>query len=116
GRIKQTPPFFSAIKKDGKKFYELAREGKFLSPKARDVVVYSIKLIDYQYPKLKIFCKVSSGTYIRALARDIGRKLKTGAYLSSLKRVSVGRFKIEQAVNLKDLDSQNWQNFAKENL
>ncbi|BCX14709.1 MAG: hypothetical protein KatS3mg088_392 [Patescibacteria group bacterium] len=116
GKIKQVPPYFSAIKKEGKKFYELARKGQFISPEARDVVIYSIKLLDYQYPKLKIVCKVSSGTYIRALARDIGRKLKTGAYLSSLKRISIGNFKIDNAVDLEKINSENWRSFVKENL
>jgi len=112
GEQEQIPPFFSAIKSGGKKSYEMARKGKFLNLKPRKITVYSIEVIDYSYPKIKIICKVSSGTYIRALARDIGRKLKTGAFLSSLRRLSIGDFKVENSVSLEKLNPDNWQNLA----
>ena len=112
GEIVQVPPFFSAIKIKGKKSYEMARKGNFLRLKPRKITVYSIKVVDYSYPKIKIICKVSSGTYIRALARDIGRKLETGAFLSSLRRLLIGDLKVENSVSLEKLNSDNWQNFA----
>jgi tRNA pseudouridine55 synthase len=116
GEQNQVPPFFSAIKNKGVKSYELARKGKFINLKPRKITIYSIRLLDYQYPRLKVICRVSSGTYIRSLARDIGRKLKTGAFLSSLRRISIGEFNISQAVSLDSLKSQNWKSYAFENL
>ena len=80
--------------------------------KPRKITVYSIKVLDYQYPILKIETKVSSGTYIRALARDIGRKLGCGAYLKDLRRIKIGKTDIKEAVKLGELNSQNWRRFA----
>lgn len=99
----QNPPIFSAIKLKGKKAYELARRGKEVKLEPRKVTVYSIKLLSYDYPALKIECEVSSGTYIRALARDIGEKLGTGAYLANLKRTGIGKFKLEDALSLEEI-------------
>lgn len=116
GHQKQVPPYFSAIKIKGKKSYEAARKGNFIDLKARKIVIYSIELFSYSYPFIKIVCKVSSGTYIRSLARDLGRKLKTGAFLSSLRRISIGNFKINQAVPLEKINSSNWRSFVYQNL
>lgn len=103
GEQDQTPPAFSAIKIGGKKAYELARKGVSPSMKPRKIVVYSIKLLSYNYPLLRIVCNVSSGTYIRSLARDIGSKLGCGAYLRELRRTKIGRFSVGKAINLQDL-------------
>lgn len=100
GRIKQTPPAYSAIKVDGQRAYKLARAGKPVEIKSRSVMIYSIHDIKYDYPKLVFSAKVSSGTYIRSLAEDIGNRLKTGAYVSKLRRTEVGNYKIEQAKTL----------------
>ena len=79
GFIMQTPPAFSAIKIDGQRAYKLARDGKKVDMPQREVTIYKLELVDYTYPKLKIRTHVSSGTYIRTLAEDIGKVLKTGA-------------------------------------
>lgn len=110
GQKKQIPPKYSAIKLAGKKSYELAREGKSPKLKPRDITVYSIKLINYKYPLLNFSCTVSGGTYIRSLARDIGRKLNTGGYLSKLQRTRIGKYSLKDAVSLSELDSNNWVN------
>lgn len=103
GELMQDPPIYSAIKVNGKKAYELAR--KKINPNlgARRISVYSIKLLDFNYPSLKIRCKVSPGTYIRALARDIGRQIGTFGYLSELRRTKIGKFSVEKAISLQDL-------------
>ena len=107
GEQMQTPPVYSAIKSGGKKAYEEARKGKVLKVEPRKVIIYSIKLLEYEYPLLKIESKVSSGTYIRALARDIGRKLGCGAYLSNLRRIKIGEYKVENSVKLDELTEDN---------
>jgi tRNA pseudouridine55 synthase len=112
GDIKQLPPKYSAIKVKGKKAYELAREGKEVKLSLRRVKIYSIDLVKFEYPILKIKTKVSSGTYIRSLARDVGKKLGCGAYLSKLKRTKIGSFSLEGAVSLKDLNNKNWKEYA----
>jgi tRNA pseudouridine55 synthase len=111
GEQMQTPPAYSAIKIKGKKAYELARKGQQVKLKPRKITIYFIKLINYSFPILKIEAGVSSGTYIRAIARDIGRSLGCGAYLKNLRRTEVGKFKIEKSVNLSLLNSDNWKNF-----
>ncbi len=103
GVQEQVPPLYSAIKIKGKKAYKLAREGKKVVLQPRKVVIYSIKLLSYSYPVLRISCLVSSGTYIRALARDIGRKLGCGAYLKELRRTKIGDYNLSEAVSLTDL-------------
>lgn len=109
GKQEQMPPLFSAIKVDGKKAYVLARKGKSISLSPRKITIHSINLIDYSYPVLHIACHVSSGTYIRSLARDIGKKLGCGAYLKNLKRIKIGDYNIVNATKLKDLNSENWK-------
>jgi tRNA pseudouridine55 synthase len=97
GEIEQTPHKFSAMKIDGQRAYKLAREGKEVKLEPRKVTVYSIKEVGYNYPKLKFTAEVSSGTYIRSLAEDIGENLGTGAYLSSLRRTKVGKYEVRDA-------------------
>lgn len=107
GKASQIPPAFSAIKVGGQRAYKLARAGKTVELKPREVNIYSIDTIDYKYPILKFITEVSSGTYIRSLAEDIGRQLGTGAYLSGLRRTRVGELDIKDAV---DIDHQKlWQ-------
>ena len=91
----------------GQRAYKLARAGKTVELKPREVDIYSIDTINYKYPILKFITEVSSGTYIRSLAEDIGRQLGTGAYLSGLRRTRVGELDIKDAV---DIDRQKlWQ-------
>lgn len=104
GNIQQTPPVFSAIKVDGRRSYALARAGKAVELSPRTVSIYSIDDITYAYPKVTFTTHVSSGTYIRSLARDIGEALGTGAYMSNLRRVSIGTFRVpNQPLNLENV-------------
>lgn len=97
GEIEQTPPVYSAIKVDGKRAYKLARAGKEVKLEPRKVKIYDITDVKYDYPSLSFAAKVSSGTYIRSLAEDIGKKLGTGAYLTELRRTDVGSFSVKDA-------------------
>ena len=100
GKITQIPPRFSAIKINGERAYKLARKGADFEIPSREVEIYSINILDYHYPFLTIRVHCSSGTYIRTLAEDIGRKLGTGAYLTSLRRTKVGDYIIKDAFPL----------------
>lgn len=111
GEQDQTPPIYSAIKIQGKKAYEVARKGQTIELSPRKIVIHSIKLIDYEYPSLKINCEVSAGTYIRSLARDIGEKLGTGGYLKELRRTKIGEYNIETAVELDKLTRDNYKEY-----
>lgn len=112
GSQEQTPPKYSAIKVKGKKAYQLARAGKKVKLKSRVVSIHSIKLANYNYPRLELKITVSSGTYIRALARDIGKRLGMGAYLNKLRRTKIGDYTIEEAMVLEKLKKDNWKKFA----
>lgn len=111
GEQEQIPPMYSAKKVGGKKLYELARKGIEIERKPSKINIYSIKLLDYEWPRLKIAVHCSSGTYIRSLANDIGEKLGCGAYLESLERTAVGDFGIRQAVSTNELNKDNWREF-----
>ena len=97
GENSQRVPAYSAVKINGQRAYKLAREGKQVEMPGRKVKVYKIEILSYEWPELKIRCKVSSGTYIRALAEDIGKALGTGAYLTELRRTQVGEYRVEGA-------------------
>lgn len=104
GPQRQLPPMYSAIKVNGKKLYELAREGKEIERKAREIEIYDIRIVDIFPPdRAVIDVDCSKGTYIRTLCSDIGKKLGWGAYMSSLTRIASGRFLIEDAVKLDEL-------------
>jgi len=103
GEILQRPPIFSAIKINGQRAYKLARDGKEVEIPERKVTIYSITVIDYTYPELKIRTHVSSGTYIRSLAVDIGETLKTGAYCTDLRRTAISKWGIDEAVQLSEM-------------
>jgi tRNA pseudouridine55 synthase len=107
GRIQQTPHRYSAIKVGGKRAYKAARAGQEIKLEPREVTIYEITDAEYQYPKLKFMAKVSSGTYIRSLAEDIGETLGTGAYLSALRRTQVGDFRLSGASGIGELDPDN---------
>lgn len=97
GEITQTPPAFSAIKVDGQRAYKLAHAGKEVTIPPRQVSVYSLECLDYTYPELRIRAHVSSGTYIRTLAEDIGKALGTGAYCSQLRRTRIAQWDVANA-------------------
>ena len=94
GEITQRPPIFSAIKINGRRAYDLARKGEVVEMPERQVTVFSLELIEYTYPEVKIRVHVSSGTYIRTLAEDIGKVLQTGAYCSELRRTKVADWSV----------------------
>jgi tRNA pseudouridine55 synthase len=103
GEIQQVPPVFSAIKIDGQRAYKLARQGKEVNMPSRNVTIYSLELISYEYPHMNIRTHVSSGTYIRTLAQDIGEALGTGAYCRELRRTKIAEYDIADAKTLADL-------------
>ena len=103
GTQQQIPPAYSAIKVGGKKAYELARRGEDVRLSPREITVYELELVEYAWPMLTIRARVSSGTYIRALAQDIGRALGTGAYLEKLVRTQIGTYMLRDAKNIDDL-------------
>lgn len=107
GKITQRPPIFSAIKINGQRAYKLARDGKEVEIPERQVRVFSLELLDYEYPSLKIRTHVSSGTYIRSLAVDIGEQLGTGAYCRELRRTRIADFDVEAAKRLSDFGIEN---------
>ncbi|MBI3984023.1 tRNA pseudouridine(55) synthase TruB [Candidatus Microgenomates bacterium] len=98
GDIEQIPPAHSAIKVGGQRAYRLARKGQHVKLAPRMVTIYDLKLTSYDYPLVGFTAKVSSGTYIRSLARDIGEKLGTGGYLSQLRRTQIGDYDIKDAI------------------
>jgi len=100
GEIEQLPPAFSAAKLVGQRAYDLARRGQRVSLKPRRIHVYAIEVVQYEYPHLDLVVKCGKGTYIRALARDIGERLGCGAMVESLRRTAVGPFIVDQAVDL----------------
>ena len=100
GVITQTPPIYSAIKVGGQRAYKLARKGKEVEIPTRQVTIHTLDIVDYAYPELKIRTHVSSGTYIRSLAQDIGAALGVGAYCSELRRVRIGDIDIADATEV----------------
>jgi len=104
GVSQQTPPQHSAVKVGGKRAYELARKGQISEIKPRDITIYTLDLAEYSWPRAKVKCRVGSGTYIRVLAEDIGKKLSVGAYLSALRRTSIDEWLVEKAVSPIDIN------------
>lgn len=102
GQIQQTPPAFSAIKINGQRAYKLARKGEAVEMPTRAVTIHSLELVDYTYPLVTIRTHVSSGTYIRTLAQDIGAALGTGAYCSQLRRTVIDRWNVNDALPITD--------------
>ena len=100
GDYMQVPPMYSALKVNGKKLYELAREGKTVERKARPVHFYEIEILDIDFPLVRFCVTCSKGTYIRTLCHDIGEKLGCGAAMETLLRTKVGRFTLDDAITL----------------
>lgn len=104
GTIKQIPPMYSAISKDGKRLYELARQGIEIEREAREITVYSLDLLEFDGECFTISVSCSAGTYIRSLIDDIGRDLGCGAVMTDLRRTSANSFSIESCVTLEQLE------------
>ncbi len=100
GEIQQKPPIFSAIKKDGKRLYELARKGETTEIKARAVTVSEFEITNINLPKVDFRVVCSKGTYIRSLAYDFGKALHSGAHLSALRRTKIGDFSVEKSASI----------------
>lgn len=102
GKIQQVPPVFSAIQKDGKRLYELARKGIETEIEAREIEIFSFGITSCELPEISFRVACSKGTYIRSLANDFGKALGSGAYLSSLRRTEIGEFTLANAQTLED--------------
>ena len=100
GEIQQYPPIFSALKKDGKRLYEYARNGEEVEIPSRTVNISEFKITEVSLPVVKFRVVCSKGTYIRSLAHDFGKKLDTGAYLSSLRRTRIGDYHVQNALTI----------------
>ncbi|MBE0434888.1 MAG: tRNA pseudouridine(55) synthase TruB [Methylomicrobium sp.] len=107
GDIEQVPPMYSALKLNGKKLYELARQGKSVERKARPITIYKINLLKYQEPLLTLDVWCSKGTYIRTLAEDIGERLGCGGTVIELRRLASGRFVIDEAKSIEQLQEMS---------
>lgn len=112
GSIQQVPPMYSALKRDGVPLYKLARQGITVEREPRTVEIHDIELLNWNTPLLTIQVKCSPGTYVRALARDLGQTLGCGAHLQSLTRLASGHFTLEKAVTLDELTKGDWQQFT----
>ena len=104
GEYAQIPPMYSALKVNGKKLYELAREGKTVERKARNVQIFSIEILEMDLPRVRMSVHCSKGTYIRTLCHDIGQKLGCGGCMEKLLRTKVGVFKLQDTLKLAEID------------
>lgn len=99
GEVQQYPPVFSALKKDGKRLYEFARQGQNVEVSARKITIYDLNFQTEKLPILPFEVHCSKGTYIRSLAHDFGKTLQSGGYLSELRRTKIGEFSVEEAIS-----------------
>lgn len=106
GKILQAPPRFSAVHVDGKRAHALARSGEDFEIPEREVTVYSFDILSWEDPLLTISVKVSKGTYVRSLARDLGHLLGTGAYVTNLRRMKIGPFSVTEAQSVDEFLSK----------
>jgi tRNA pseudouridine55 synthase len=104
GETDQTPPIFSAIKINGKRAFDYARKGKQPEMKPRKIFIHQIEVINFSMPELILRIKCSKGTYIRSIAKDIGEKLNSGAYLIGLRRTAIGENTIENALTIEKIE------------
>ena len=102
GKIFQTPPMFSAIKKDGVRLYNLARQGKEIKIDKREVSIESFEITSINLPEISFNVSCSKGTYIRSLAHDFGKELNSGAHLSELRRIKIGDYSVKDSFKVMD--------------
>lgn len=102
GEIDQIPPIFSAIKKEGKRLYELAREGKTTEIKSRKITISEFEITEVNFPNVHFRVACSKGTYIRSLAYDFGKALNSGSHLSALRRTKIGDFSVNSAISVNE--------------
>ncbi len=106
GTIQQQPPVFSALKKDGKRLYNYARDGETVEIPSREVLISSLSLDTTDFPSLKFVTRCSKGTYIRSLAHDFGKAVQSGAHLTDLCRERIGGFHLEKAISIEAFEAQ----------
>jgi tRNA pseudouridine55 synthase len=111
GTVMQRPPAYSAMKIGGRRAYKLARQGKPVELVARPVRIDGIQIVQYEWPLLRINVDCGRGTYIRAIARDLGEKLGVGGYLTQLRRTRVGDFRAENAVPVEKLELEGLETY-----
>jgi tRNA pseudouridine55 synthase len=104
GIIDQQPPVFSALKKEGKRLYEFAREGQEVEVPSRKVTIRNFEITQINFPEIDFKVNCSKGTYIRSLAHDFGKSLNSGAYLSLLRRTRIGKYSIDNAIQIEDFE------------
>ena len=107
GVIEQMPPKFSALKVNGKRAYDLARQGKEVKLKSRQIKVDSLRLTGFEYPNFQLTIQCGTGTYVRSLGRDIGARVGSAAVMTALQRTAIGSFTVEGAVSASDLNAEN---------
>ena len=100
GKLMQKPPIFSALKKNGKRMYEYARENKKIEIQEREINIYEFEIIKFTNPYIEFKITCSKGTYIRSIANDFGKKLNSGSYLSELRRINIGEFSVLNALKI----------------
>lgn len=104
GKILQRPPIYSALKINGKRAYQLAREGKSVELSPRPIIIHQLRMISFEYPDFQLEIECGSGTYVRSLGRDIASELGTGAIMTQLVRTAIGNFKVSEGISLDDLN------------
>jgi tRNA pseudouridine55 synthase len=104
GRVEQVPPMYSALKHKGRPLYELARQGIEIERAPREVEIYNLAIVEWTPPSFRVLVECSRGTYVRALAMDIGEALGTGAHLERLVRVACGSYSLDNAVSLEEAE------------
>lgn len=104
GKSKQSPPIFSAIKLKGKKLYDYARKGENVKLEKREINIYKFELTNIDLPLVDFEIECSKGTYIRSIANDYGKELKSGAYLQNLVRTSIGNYNLKNALSINDFE------------
>jgi tRNA pseudouridine55 synthase len=114
GEIDQIPPMVSALRVGGKRLYSLARKGITIERKARKITIHALTIHTINLPYIEFYVHCSKGTYIRKLAEDIGELLGCGAHMTKIKRVSIGPFKLENAINVDSINETHLQSFSKQ--
>lgn len=116
GNYEQIPPMYSALKVNGKKLYELARQGKTIERKSRPVKIHEIQIQEMNLPRVEFIVTCSKGTYIRTLCHDVGEKLGVGGCMEELERIAVGRFHLRDALTLKEIQEMKEEGTLEEIL
>ncbi len=112
GNLQQLPPVYSAIKTNGRKAYAEARKGRAVERKPRPVTIHEITPLDYRWPTVRFRCRVSKGTYVRSIARDLGEKLGVGGYLTALRREAIGSLRVEEAAGIDAITEKSWHDLV----